>query len=91
MWKEKQQIYCYVDQIWNMWVSLEPQYDVLIQQQIEVTSKRLEELFEDKPNFIWDLEISDLKEFEENLKNIQENYPDLFVKIMMIKNMILDL
>lgn len=89
--KKDKQIYWYVDQMWNLWVSLEPQVDVLVQNQIEVTSKRLEELFEDNTNFIWDLEISDLKEFEENLKNIEENYPDLFVKIMMIKNMILDL
>ena len=45
--KKNKQIYWYVDQMWNLWVSLEPQVDVLVQNQIEVTSKRLEELFED--------------------------------------------
>ena len=87
--KKDQQIYWYVDQMWNLWVSLEPQVDVLVQNQIEVTSKRLEELFEDNTNFIWDLE--NIKEFENVIDLLAKDYPNLAFKIMLIKNMILDL
>ena len=65
------------------------QHNVLIQEQIEVTSKRLEELFENNPNFIWDIE--NIKEFENAIDLIARDYPDLAFKIMLIKNMILDL
>ena len=86
---KNKQIYWYVDTMWNMWVSLEPQYNVLIQEQIEVTSKRLEELFENNPNFIWDIE--NIKEFENAIDLLARDYPYLAFKIMLIKNMILDL
>ena len=86
---KNKQIYWYVDTMLNMWVSLEPQYNVLIQEQIEVTSKRLEELFENNPNFIWDIE--NIKEFENAIDLLARDYPDLAFKIMLIKNMILDL
>ena len=86
---KNKQIYWYIDTMWNMWVSLEPQYNVLIQEQIEVTSKRLEELFENNPNFIWDIE--NIKEFENAIDLLARDYPDLAFKIMLIKNMILDL
>ena len=86
---KNKQIYWYVDTMWNMWVSLELQYNVLIQEQIEVTSKRLEELFENNPNFIWDIE--NIKEFENAIDLLARDYPDLAFKIMLIKNMILDL
>ena len=86
---KNKQIYWYVDTMWNMWVSLDPQYNVLIQEQIEVTSKRLEELFENNPNFIWDIE--NIKEFENAIDLLARDYPDLAFKIMLIKNMILDL
>ena len=82
-------IYWYVDTMWNMWVSLESQYNVLIQEQIEVTSKRLEELFENSQNFIWDIE--NIKEFENAIDLLARDYPDLAFKIMLIKNIILDL
>ena len=84
---KNKQIYWYVDTMWNMWVSLDPQYNVLIQEQIEVTSKRLEELFENSPNFIWDIE--NIKEFENAIDLLARDYPDLAFKIMLIKNMIL--
>ena len=86
---KNKQIYWYVDTMWNMWVSLVPQYNVLIQEQIEVTSKRLEELFEDNSNFIWDIE--NIKEFENAIDLLARDYPYLAFKIMLIKNMILDL
>ena len=86
---KNKQIYWYVDTMWNMWVSLEPQYNVIIQEQIEVTSQRLEELFENNPNFIWDIE--NIKEFENAIDLLARDYPDLAFKIMLIKNMILDL
>ena len=63
--------------------------NIPIQEQIEITSKRLEELFEHNPNFIWDLE--NIKEFENAIDLLARDYHDLAFKIMLIKNMILDL
>lgn len=85
---KKEIIYGYIDQMWNTWVSLEVQTDVLIQKQIEVTSKRLEELFENWWNFLEDLENKG--ELLQDLRSLENDYPWLAIKIMLIKNVLLD-
>lgn len=85
---KKEIIYGYIDQMWNTWVCLEPKVDVLIQKQIEVTSKRLEELFENWWNFLEDLENKG--ELLQDLRSLENDYPWLAIKIMLIKNVLLD-
>ena len=70
---KKEIIYGYIDQMWNTWVCLEPQVDVLIQKQIEVTSKRLEELFDNWWNFLEDLENKG--ELLQDLRSLEKDYP----------------